>query len=144
MKEKWIIFLFLGVCSGQDLQERQISTAWLKFGMAAAVLITVWNMVKNNIMWWEIPVGMLPGLLMMFYSKTTSGKLGEADGWMVLVTGILLGWRAGVTILMLACLAVCGMAMVLIIPGKADRYIRLPFAPFLLTGFLVWECFIAM
>ena len=140
MKEKLILAVFLGICSMQDLREKRISISCLRWGMAAALLSVIWNLAAQRLDVRELVFSILPGILLFVYSRITKEKLGEADGWMVMVQGMLLGWRDCVEVLILADLLLCAASFFLLALHRADRNTKLPFAPYLLAAFVLGNC----
>ena len=67
----------------------------------------------------------------------TEGKIGKGDGLMLLVLGLLLGWRLCLSVLCTASLLAGVWAGIGMTAGKLRKTSRLPFAPFLLTSLLL-------
>jgi len=140
MAEKIIAIVFLGICSWQDIRRKQISVSVLRCGVAVSILITLWNIAEREIVWWEMLAAGIPGVLMLVYSRLTREKLGEADGWIVIATGLLLQWKVCIRIIFLGCFLAFFWAVGMIISKKGTRHTQIPFVPFLLSGMILMWC----
>ena len=79
------------------------------------------------------------GNLMLLLCHITEGKLGSADGMMVIPIGLMHQWQRCTAEVIGACLLTFFLAAVLIISRKGNRNTQIPFAPFLCTAVvLVW------
>ena len=134
------LFLYGGIVTGAAVFVRQVcmmadpvlireDTAWTSSGgfrTAAGILGAA-------------SAAVLPGLLMLALSFLTEGKLGKADGYMVLSIGLFLGWELCMAVLAAACLLAALYAGMGIALKKLTRRSRICFAPFLLAAtLLVW------
>ena len=86
----------------------------------------------------ETLLAMLPGAVLLLFSRITAGKIGEGDGWFFVVSGLFLSWREA-AVLFLSGLMLCGGYGLFVLAagaagGKDMRKKRLPFLPFLLPG----------
>ncbi len=137
----WAV-LFLLPCTVMDLLYQKIGTALLAAGAAGAVCIAGVKLAEGRTDFWEIAISLLPGLLLWGCSFLTEGKVGRGDGDMVLMTGLISGWRLCVGTLCAACLLSAIWAGIGLAAGKLKKDSRLPFAPFLLTaalGMWLWN-----
>lgn len=76
---------------------------------------------------------------MLLLCHITEGKLGSADGMMVIPIGLMHQWQRCTAEVIGACLLTFFLAAVLIISRKGNRNTQIPFAPFLCTAVvLVW------
>ena len=81
----------------------------------------------------------LPAVCLESVVILTAGKVGSGDAGMLLVFGLLLGWKACVSILCMGCLLIgvvagCGMGL-----GVLHQNSRLPFAPFLFAATVITQ-----
>lgn len=139
MAENIILCSFLGICSCYDCKKRTIP-GWLLYtgiflGGFYAVLLLVLGRYSLSV----IAAGILPGAFMLLLCHITEGKLGSADGMMVIPIGLMHQWQRCTAEVMGACLLTFFLAAVLIISRKGNRKTQIPFAPFLCTAVvLVW------
>ncbi|MBR2950954.1 MAG: prepilin peptidase [Lachnospiraceae bacterium] len=137
---KWILLLgWESVWAIQDFRNYRISRLFLYGAVLTGAAAQVQRILVKTDTVRAIPAAVLPGILMLALGFLTEGKLGKADGYMVLAIGLFLGWELCTAVLAAACLlaalyAGCGIAL-----GKLNRKSRICFAPFLLTAtLLVW------
>ena len=88
---------------------------------------------------WEMFAAILPAVCLESVVILTAGKVGSGDAGMLLVFGLLLGWKACVSILCMGCLLIgvvagCGMGI-----GVLHQNSRLPFAPFLFAATVITQ-----
>ena len=88
---------------------------------------------------WEMLAAILPAVCLESVVILTAGKVGSGDAGMLLVFGLLLGWKACVSILCMGCLLIgvvagCGMGI-----GVLHQNSRLPFAPFLFAATVITQ-----
>ena len=87
----------------------------------------------------EMLAAILPAVCLESVVILTAGKVGSGDAGMLLVFGLLLGWKACVSILCMGCLLIgvvagCGMGI-----GVLHQNSRLPFAPFLFAATVITQ-----
>ena len=116
--ETGLAVLFGVYCSVMDCKRRKITLSVLLAGAVAAIL----------------PAVCLESVVIL-----TAGKVGSGDAGMLLVFGLLLGWKACVSILCMGCLLIgvvagCGMGI-----GVLHQNSRLPFAPFLFAATVITQ-----
>ena len=139
MAENMILCSFLGICSCYDCKKRTIP-GWLLYtgillGLIYAAMLLIWGQYS----WSAILTGVLPGTFMLLLCHITEGKLGSADGMMVIPIGLMHQWQRCTAEVIGACLLTFFLAAVLIISRKGNRNTQIPFAPFLCTAVvLVW------
>nr|WP_308624934.1 hypothetical protein [uncultured Eisenbergiella sp.] len=139
MAENIILCSFLGICSCYDLKLKKIPGWLLYTGILLGALY--WGILKvsGQAGWLALPAGLLPGSMMLLYSYITEGKLGTADGLLVLPAGLIQQWQRCTAEIMAACLLIFLLAAGLLISRKGNRDTRIPFAPFFLAAVvLVW------
>ena len=87
----------------------------------------------------KVFAAILPAVCLESVVILTAGKVGSGDAGMLLVFGLLLGWKACVSILCMGCLLIgvvagCGMGI-----GVLHQNSRLPFAPFLFAATVITQ-----
>ncbi len=126
-----LIYLFLLICSIQDIKEKHLSKKLLAgFGILFFV-ISFWtdSISFGNRIW-----NMLPGIAAMLIAFLTKEQIGYGDGICLLILGnvnsfdFLLGAMLGGLMLM------SGYSITLLIRRKGDRKTTLPMLPFLTAG----------
>lgn len=130
--ETGLAVLFGVCCSVTDCKRRKITLSVLLAGAAAGCILSgirIWQGTESA---WEMFAAILPAVCLESVVILTAGKVGSGDAGMLLVFGLLLGWKACVSILCMGCLLIgvvagCGMGI-----GVLHQNSRLPFAPFCL------------
>ena len=120
--------VFGACCSVTDCVRQRIAAWTLWAGAAAGVCAAGIRLSRGR----EAPAGVFLAM-----SLLTEGKIGKGDGLMLLVLGLLLGWRLCLSVLCTASLLAGVWAGIGMTAGKLRKTSRLPFAPFLLTSLLL-------
>ncbi len=118
------------ILSWQDIKNRQLSLSWL--GLLAIVCSGCGAEWEN----WERIQALIPGICMAWMSCMTQEALGEGDA---LLAGCLgLGFRLEETSLIVITALLCGAVtgMFFLVKQKRDE---IPFAPFLLFSWMLWQ-----
>ena len=129
----WAV-LFLTPCAAMDIGCKRIGAAVLLAGALGAAGLAAARLAEGRTGLWEIGISLLPGLLLWGCSLLTQGKVGRGDGDMVLILGLMLGWRKTAAALCAACLVSALWAGAGLAAGRLKRDSALPFAPFLLAA----------
>lgn len=120
-----------------DIRKRQISlmvTAIIAFTGIIEIYL------KGQIVWWEIMVSLLPGMLCVFLAYVSAGKIGYGDAWILLALGIVLGAEGIMVLSIVAIFAAGATAMVLLLLFHKDPHYEIPFVPFIMLGYLWVRC----
>ncbi len=130
-----VMALGLTYLSVEDLRSKNVSL-WVIMAMGLLLLgISVWQ--KNGVVF--ILLGIIPGLTAVIFSYLTAGGLGMGDAVLLMSLGVYLGIWTGLTVLMLGLFLSSIAGIVLLILKKARMKTEMPFIPFYLGGFLLWE-----
>ena len=124
----------LCLAAATDLKSRTISRGFLLIFMLLGIR---WRLFSKR-PFSETLLAMLPGAVLLLFSRITAGEIGEGDGWFFVVSGLFLSWREA-AVLFLSGLMLCGGYGLCVLAagaagGKDMRKKRLPFLPFLLPG----------
>lgn len=134
-----LAMLFTTACAVTDCRQKKIPWLLLGAGLAggtAAVCNRIWEGSES---WYTVLLSVLPGLFLWGLAMVTEGKVGQGDGDMVILLGLMLGWeRCSAALcaasLFLAIFSGAGLAL-----KRLKRNSRIPFAPFLAGScFLIW------
>lgn len=122
-----IVLFFLVVFGVEDIRRRSLPVPLLFVAfVAAAVLRLLWG---GGLM--QGIAGCVAGGMVYVVGQITRGQIGSGDGFLLMVTGILLGFWKNME-LFLAGLFFCALfsAAALVLLRKGRKY-RVPFVPFL-------------
>jgi prepilin signal peptidase PulO-like enzyme (type II secretory pathway) len=126
---KLFIFLLV-VLSIYDIRSKTVPVRFLLAGSLFTVAVSLSALHTGNQTWIGIAAAMLPGLLLLIGGKVT-GSIGYADGWLMLLIGIFLGFQKGVAAFCLSLFLTGLTAIILLLLGKGNKNMRLPYIPFL-------------
>ena len=84
MAENMILCSFLGICSCYDCKKRTIPGWLLYTGILLGLIYAAMLLILGQYSWSAILTGVLPGTFMLLLCHITEGKLGSADGMMVI------------------------------------------------------------
>ena len=93
----------LCLAAATDLKSRTISKGFLLIFMLLGIL---WRLFSKR-PFSETLLAMLPGAVLLLFSRITAGEIGEGDGWFFVVSGLFLSWREA-AVLFLSGLMLCG------------------------------------
>ncbi len=132
------VFLFLLICSVQDIKEKQLSVKTL---VLSGILFLGLSLFFDRISFAERMGNMMPGMAAFVIAFLTKEQIGYGDAACLIILGSVLSVDSLMRAVMcgLLLLSLCGA--VLFLGKKADRKTTLPFVPFLMAGVL-WQVFI--
>ncbi|MDO4292305.1 MAG: prepilin peptidase [Eubacteriales bacterium] len=129
--------LFGTCCSVTDWRRQKIMALPVWLGLAAGLCLTAWRLYQGTEGIYGAAAALVPAAVFWGLSLLTEGKIGRGDALMLLVLGLILGWRLCLSVLCMACLMSAVWAGAGLTLGKLTKGSRLPFAPFLLAALLV-------
>lgn len=80
----------------------------------------------------EILLGMGIGMMILFFGLWSGGSVGRADGMILVVSGIFLGFEKNVEVFVMGLFLAGITSLFLSVIRRKGRTYRIPFAPFLL------------
>lgn len=129
-----LLATLLCICSWTDWKRRTISLPVLGIFAAGGLVLQI---AEDNVSSWNFCLAFCPGILCLIVSAITGQALGYGDSCLILCLG------AFVSIEEIFCVCktavfLCGIAAVVLVVGfHRKRKDTIPFAPFLLAGYLV-------
>ena len=124
--------VFLGINTWTDIRKKEICFPVLSVFLAGGILWRIWE----GTFWADGLISMGAGTIAAVISVLTRGEIGFGDGLLILAMGSVLksGELLGV---LCAALLLCGIYSGLqLLVFKKKRDTEIPFAPFLLVGYL--------
>ena len=131
IKEMGILGI-LGWNAWIDIKKQQISLTASGI-LAIAGFIWAW---QGNRLGFSYFLGIFTGFCVVGFGILTKEEIGIGDGILVLALGMALEWERLVVSLMLGLLACAIVSGILMFVLHKGRKTRIPFAPFLLLGYI--------
>lgn len=136
MQQMWsrvVVMGMLALCSAEDIKKKRIRlNPLLAFGILGIFFHMLWRMQSIG----DLLLGMTVGVLLLFLSVLTGGKIGMGDAVLLIVTGIYLGLRQNLELFFYGLLMCSMWALGLLILRKKSRKDSIPFVPFLLAAYM--------
>ena len=117
-----------------DLKKQEINIP--VSGIMAAAAIPIYFFAKDISVLNSI-IGIAEGLLLILISVMTKGQIGMGDGILLAACGLMLGGKDNFIMFFFACLFSAVVSGLIMLVKKADKKTKIPFVPFMITGFLV-------
>ena len=95
MLQNTLILGFFSISAFQDYRNRKINIYFLLTGGIIGLLFHLYSMELSII---EILLGMGIGMMILFFGLWSGGSVGRADGMILVVSGIFLGFEKNVEI----------------------------------------------
>ena len=137
-KEKtvgWLIILEM-LWAFEDCRRGKIKRIYLWLGFAAGLLAAAGAWKQGDRSAYGMVASLAPGALLLGWSLLKEGQIGRADGYMVAIIGLFVGWERCIFLLAAACLMAAGYGMIGIWGRRLTKGSKLYFAPFLLAASL--------
>ncbi len=132
MDKHLAVIILLGICSIEDIKNKQIHIIWpVSF---AVIGILCWIFVWDQPIF-EIIIAVFPGLAVLAMSYATKGGIGEGDSLLLIVAGIYLGASYTIEILLYAVFLSSIYALFLYTVKKKKQRYEMAFVPFLFISF---------
>ena len=141
-----LIALFvLAISAYTDIKERNIYTMPLIVSAAGAVIMSVIMIIgapageECDIFYSELAGPALVGALIIFAAALFKGHIGAGDAYLLAALGFILGIRQHLGTMIIAVFAAFIYAGVCVMIGRTQKrrfYAEIPFAPFVMIGFV--------
>lgn len=129
----WTI-IFLCICAITDIYERKVYTA---FCIANGIVIGSIHFFMRDIGFINFALGLFLGICFLVITFLTRGAVGSGDGIVIGIVGMAIGFIETIEVLCWSLLLSVIVAIIGIISKKVNWKSKLPFVPFILTGFLI-------
>ena len=133
MLQNTLMLGFFSISAYQDYRKRKINVYFLLTGGIIGLLVHLYSMEFDII---EILFGMGIGIMILLYGFLLGGGVGFADGMILIVSCIFLGFEKNLEVFVAGLFLVGITSLFLSVIKKKGRTYRIPFAPFLLVGYL--------
>lgn len=136
MRKFVTLSIWLGALAVSDLRWKRVPV-WLL--AAGGIIVTVMsvNRFEQGIEGAaELVWGLMPGVLLLLMAVITN-KAGIADGIVLLLLSLSLGYRECIVSFVLSFLIMSIMSLLLLVLHKVKGNSKLPYLPFLLAGYMM-------
>lgn len=130
---KWMMLLFLIVCSISDYKSRSVKTALLA-GMSLLQVVFCLFLTEESLL--SVAIGALIGGVFCLFSYWTGEALGYADSWIILLIGVYLGGEKTLYLLATSFLVAGLFSLVMLVWKHWSGKRSIPFIPFLTLGYI--------
>lgn len=131
---------YLGFLSIFDGRERRIPAICIYVGLLGAAGVVLYECIREPVKWkWIILsalLGVFPGALMLALSYVT-GKVGQGDGLVLIVVGMLTGYASCLLLICFSLLAMSFWCIGMLVCKRGARNTKVPYLPFLTVVYLV-------
>ena len=129
-----VLGVFLLIEGIRDLQKHKVSMITVMIAGILGVFFQFGIMQENGL---KIIGGILIGIVLLLLAKMTREKIGYGDGWIFVVTGIYMGFRNNMYLLLLSLFLASLVSICLLAFKKVNKKTELPFVSFILPGYLL-------
>lgn len=131
-----LIALWLGILAFMDIRRRRVPIWLLAVSGILVTCVSVYEIWQGSMGGMEILWSILPGFMLLL-TALLSKKAGWADGVVLLLLGILTGFRECVVSFTISMLAISVISLALLIMKRVEKNTKMPYLPFLWGGFLI-------
>lgn len=130
-----LIVFWLGILAGIDLRCKKIPIWLLAVSGIIMTSVSLYQAFMVGMQDMQLLWGMLPGVGMVLIALI-SKKAGWADGVVLVLLGVMVGFRACAFSFILSMLMISLVSLVLLISKRVSQNTKLPYLPFLWIGYL--------
>lgn len=123
--------IFLAICAAIDLKEQKVITRLCIANAAVALLL---HIVLQDVLWYDILLGMILGAIFFVISVLTNESIGKGDGIVIFTLGSIMGVETSFQMLVWALILCAVFSLGGIIIKKLSLKSKIPFVPFLFVG----------
>lgn len=131
---EWGLAVFLIIMSAFDCREKSVPAILLIVGGVLSVLVAVYKGIIGENGWMQMVLGVLPGLFVLV-TAWFSQNIGVADGIVLIMTGMCIGYRENVFVLGMSLFLISFLGVTLLLLHKVKRQTRIPYIPFLTAAY---------
>lgn len=129
-----VLLLFLSTAAYYDLKTGKVHIVTILFGAAGGMTA---RLSAGTFFLPDVAAGAAGGGFLLLLGLATHQAIGYGDGLLIMVTGIFLGWYGNFCLLVTAFFLSAVCSVLYLLCGLKKRSDTIPFAPFLLFGYLV-------
>ena len=130
-----LIALWLGILAFMDIRRRRVPIWLLVVSGMFVTCASVCEIWKGSMGGTEILWGILPGFVLLL-TAALSKKAGLADGVVLLLLGVMTGFRECTFSFTFSMLAISVISLALLMMKRVGKNTKMPYLPFLWVGYL--------
>lgn len=131
-----VILLYLSVLGIWDYKKKSVPLLLLIAGGVLMVGAAGFRCMTGELLYMEILLGVLPGVFMLFLAWIT-GKVGYADGIVLVQVGICFGYKRGMLLFCASMLLLLLCCLALVCLRKVGKNTKIPYLPFLAFSYII-------
>ena len=140
MIRKIFLLSYLGVLSVWDIKEKKVPLLILLAGWGIVLYSVATKKTWNTWSWpgeaFRLLPALLPGFILLIAARTT-GKVGSADGMVLLQLSMLMEYPACVLLFWVSILLVFAFCVIMFLFRRVHKNSRVPYLPFLLASYFI-------
>lgn len=128
--------LWLGLLALMDIRRGRVPIWLLAVSGIFVTCVSVCEIWKGSMGGTQIMWGILPGFMLLL-TAVLSNKAGWADGVVLLLLGVMTGFRECTFSFILSMLAISVISLTLLMMKRVEKNTKIPYLPFLWVGYMV-------
>lgn len=142
MTERITAGILLAFMGWEDLKRKTVAVWKILLFLAGSLIcmavktkgvpVEVWSAARESV------IAGIPGIFLLIFGRISGWAVGSADGMVVLILGIYLGFWQVLSVLSGAFIMAVPAAFFLLAVRKKDRKYEIPFIPFLFAGLVFY------
>lgn len=135
----FIINLYLLFGAYEDKKTKKIKNWYLWLGAMLGIVLKIRDFTLENLVLYEWILSLFPGIIFLLLARKENEKVGEGDGWILIVLGSCLSGKQFLSLFYLSILLSAMYSFLLLLIKKANRKTQIPYLPFLwLSDLILW------
>ena len=128
------LICFYGLATWDDLRSKKVRVIEIIiFGIVGLII----DFSIRPFSFLSILGGVMVGLMVYLFSVLTKEKIGKGDAFVVMVTGLYLGFQNTLLLVWLSTILAAVIGSIIIRKNNVNTDFEIPFVPFLLMGYLI-------
>lgn len=139
MWKEAVTAVWLVPLSIMDTRSKKVPVWMLWIGAVAAAGALLYEGISGGLNVWQVCQALIPGLILLAVAFAT-GKAGQADGIILMLLGIFMGYEGCVAASLGGLFLISLFSGILLMLHRVKRDTKIPFVPFLTMGWLFVAC----
>ena len=128
---EFVINIYLLAGAYEDKKTKRIKTLYLWLGGLLGIVCKMVDFGNKNLNFYEWIFSVIPGLLFLICAKAGNEKIGDGDGWVLIILGSCLPGVQIWGVFYFSVLLSAFYSLILLVMKKANRKTEIPYIPFL-------------